>query len=158
MKTKIKPATNRLRAIFMRWFQRLLAADVIEHIGIDTEHLQVAALRTAACIDCGADCICGTDNGEGATEETFTNGLHVRHCLSRFSFIIDYSHMMQRSIYHKSRKFSAAMQKRLSRRQNAKARPCQGRARFIFRLSYERIRRRGHAQAYSLAVCLIAQA
>ncbi|WP_162698686.1 hypothetical protein [Rhizobiales bacterium] len=109
----------------MRWFQRLLAADVIEHIGIDTEHLQVAALRTAACIDCGADCICGTDNGEGATEETFTNGLHVRHCLSRFSFIIDFSHMMQRSIYHKSRKFSAAMQKRLNSGQNAKARPYQ---------------------------------
>ena len=44
MKTKIKPATNRLRAIFMRWFQRQLAADVIEHIGIDTAGLRSKAL------------------------------------------------------------------------------------------------------------------
>jgi len=96
----------------MRWFQRRLAADVIEHIGVDAERLQMTALRTAACIDCGADCICGTDDGEGAAKETFTDGLHVGHCLSRLSFIIDHSHMVQRNIYHKSRKFSAAMQKR----------------------------------------------
>ena len=97
----------------MRWFQLRSAADVVEHIRIDAEHLEVTVLRTAACIDCGADCICGTDNTEGAAKETFTNGLHIGHCHSRFSFVTYGLNMVQRNIYYKSREFSPAMQKRL---------------------------------------------
>jgi hypothetical protein len=75
---------------------------MVEGIGCDTENLEVPGLRTATRFECSAYSICGADDSEGTAEETFPNGLAVGgHCLSRFGFIIDTSHMMRCSIPHK---------------------------------------------------------
>ena len=86
-RTKIKPATERLRAVSFRAVKdRLLipglVIDAAEQARIDPEPVEIALAWAAAGLDGGAGGIRGTDHRKGAAKQAIANGLTEGHCLS----------------------------------------------------------------------------
>lgn len=68
-RTKIKPATIRLRAVSFMHALEGSADNLTEGGRVDAEFLEVAGARTATSFDSGADGICGAQRSKCTAQE-----------------------------------------------------------------------------------------